>query len=62
MICPECKARFGSNYKECPSCGNKQINQEQRIPLHYPELDLSPEVEPVSVFVEFTELDDFGTN
>ena len=56
MICPECKARFSSNYKECPSCGNKQINQEQRIPLHYQE------IEPVSVLVEFTELDDFGTN
>jgi RNA polymerase subunit RPABC4/transcription elongation factor Spt4 len=62
MICPKCKARFGSHYKQCPSCGNKEIHQEQRAHLHYPEPDLTSETEQVGVYVEFTELDDFGQN
>ena len=62
MICPKCKARFGAHYKQCPSCGNKEIYQEQRLPLHYPEPDLTPEPEEVSALVQFTDLDDFGQN
>ena len=64
MLCTECKARFGSHYKKCPSCGSEQIEQEQRAPLRYKELELTSESEPeqVSALVEFTELNDFGTN
>ena len=64
MICTKCKARFGPHYKKCPSCGSDQIKQEQRASLQYKELELTPksEPEPISALVEFTELDDFGTN
>lgn len=62
MICTECKARFGSHYNKCPSCGSKQIEQEQRIPLHDPEPDLTIPIEQLGILVEFTELDDFGAN
>lgn len=60
MICQQCKTRFGSHYTECPSCHSKQIKQEEHVPPHYPEPDLTPEIEAITTFVEFTNLDDFG--
>ena len=64
MICTKCKTRFGSHYKKCPSCRSEQIEQEQRAPLQHKELELTSEPKPeqISAFVEFTDLNDFGTN
>lgn len=55
MKCKQCDAIFGSHYKKCPSCGSEKIEKEKFAP----QVEKVEEVEPITAYVEFTELNDF---
>lgn len=55
MKCLVCDCLFPSSYAKCPVCGNHAITKEQFAP----QIEEIEEVEPITAYVEFTELNDF---
>lgn len=52
--CLICENLYPHNYKECPICKNNLVPEK-----FAPQIEEIEEVEPITAYVEFTELDDF---
>ena len=55
MKCLVCDCIFPASYEKCPVCGNHAITREQFAP----QVEEIEEIEPITAYVEFTELNDF---
>ena len=52
--CLICENLYPPHYKECPICKNNLVREE-----FAPQVEEIEEVEPITAYVEFTELNDF---
>lgn len=54
MKCLICENLYPPHYKECPICKNNLVPEK-----FAPQVEEIEEVEPITAYVEFTELNDF---